>query len=103
MKWDFIVESGTELREAIRNDNFGETIRMIEKCCQEAKAKTKDEDLLYELDEFLELIEGEDILCDEEDCVTLEDFGFDKFEELVNERLHELYNLADGYRFFISL
>ena len=102
-KWIFTVKEGTNLRKEINNGHEGNILRSIKACYQEAIRKSNDDDMIDELEQALELIGDEDELADNEDYETLEDFGFDSFEELVDERLYELYNLADSWMFFIAL
>jgi len=106
-RWSLVLREGKNLREEIVNGASGNILRSIKICLDEIKEKFPN----YENNEYLwadvenldGLIEGEADLCDSDDCSVLDDWGVKDFEELVNCRLTELYNLADANNIFISL
>lgn len=118
-KWKYEIKNSTNLRKSIHGENYGDIIRELRKCYNEIindyykivkninnsrVSHLGDIEYLYsDACDQLDYIEGEDILCDDKDCESLEDFGFDSFEELVDERLEEFYNMCDSYDLFVAI
>ena len=105
MNWIYTIKAGAELRDKIGNSDVlkeqADIIVGIRKCCKEVMNRFKDdEDILFDFEELYELMDGEaEIILNGE----WEEIGFDNAEDLINERLRELYDICDDNAIFVGL
>lgn len=107
-KWIYkLGENGKALREAIENENSGDSIKLMRVCYEEIKNHFQGDDvfesLINEIDEELQISEGEDELCYNDDIDTVKDFGFNSFEDMADERLYTFWNILDAYKIWCDL
>ena len=91
-QWNFTIEGGTALREAIYNDDPRQTVECLHKCYQELYNKMLDEDKDYYQFYIEDAIESLNA-CDEE--------YYD--EDYINHYLQEFYYICDDVRAFVAL
>ena len=90
-KWNFTIENGTELREAIESDNIEQTVKCLYECYQELYNKMSNEDRDYYQFDIEDTME------------TLKLYDADLDEDNVNYYLQEFYNICDDVRAFVAL
>ena len=91
-KWIYTLESGSDLREAIENDDLEQTAKCILKCLRE---------LTHKLLEAGDPIKDFDIEA-LDDLVTEDIDSGDFDEDRLNEYLNDLYDICDNYRAWIG-
>lgn len=91
--WKYTIKSGSDLHEAINNDNLGQTVKCLLLCYQELLNQLDDFDTeAYEID----IQDSIGVLMAYELCP-------DDDEDFVNDLLEEFYDLCDDLRAFIEL
>jgi len=95
-KWNFTIENGTALREAIYNDSVKQTVRCLYNCFKELYDKMTDEDkdyYKYDIEDTMEILMlyRFDKDCDEDE------------KDNINYYLQEFYNICDDVRAFVAL
>ena len=101
-KWKMKLHEGIELRKLIENGEQVEVLKLLQKIVKKLMVcKEIDEYEREKSEEFSMLLEGDDelVVSNEEP----QDFGFNNWEELVNERLEEFYNLCNDNRIWICI
>ena len=110
-KWTYTCKSGKELRNLIdKSGDWEESVQILnqlQKCYQEILDNYcwRDD---YDKDSFqeaMDLINGDDkIITDWMNGTNdISEYGFDTYEDLVNERLEEFYNFCDEYRIWVEV
>ena len=92
--WKYTINFGTALREAIEDGNTEETVECLSKCYEELMSKlskTDKEDLKYEIEDTIDMLNSYEFSSDEED------------EENIDYYLAEFYDICDSVRAFVSL
>lgn len=91
-QWEFVINSGTALREAIYDGNTKQTVKCLLRCYKELYDKLSDEDkdyYQYDIEDTIEIL-------------TLYDERYDD-EDNINYYLEEFYDICDDVRAFIKL
>lgn len=81
-KWDYIIKSGKELREAIHNEDIEQTVKCLISCCEELLRKLN----LRDKDDF------------EEDINDIIDtlYDIDSYDiDTVDDCLRDFYDICD--------
>ena len=99
-RWKYTEKQGTELRRLIDENNHKETLKLIHTIAEKySKITFDEEEFCNGFGELAMLIEGEWEYTDKE----LFDYEWESWTDLVDARLHDLYNACDEYGVFLSL
>lgn len=94
VEWDYIINSGAALRQAIYDGSTEQTVKCLIKCYTELHNKLSKEDIEdyeYEIENAYEALKNYTVGIDEED------------EENINYYLEEFYDICDSVRAFVAL
>ena len=91
-KWLYTLDSGSDLREAIENDELEQTAQKLVACLKELNSKLSEEDEAWKGWDIEDLI----------DNITADiDYG-DIDEDDLNDYLDEFYDICDDVRAWIG-
>lgn len=91
-QWNFTINNGTALREAINNDDLKQTVNCLCKCFEELYNNMSDEDKEYyqfDIEDIMESLKLYDVESEDEDTI--------------NDYLQEFYDICDDVRAFVAL
>ena len=92
-KWIYTLNSGSDLREAIENDDLETTAQCLVSCAKELYNQLSEDDKTYRGDAVEDLI----------DCVTADiDYG-DVNEDELNDYLDDFYDICDDVRAWVGI
>lgn len=101
--WYAKVAGGKGITDAFKEKRYAECIilarSLIRTCILALQNSKASPDATKEFQELHDLMEGEDEIINRKEW---EEFGFECARDLVEARLDELYDIADGYRVWIS-
>ena len=90
-QWNFTIENGTALREAIESNDIEQAVKYLYKCYQELYNKMSNEDRNYYQFDIEDTME------------TLKLYDADLDEDNINYYLQEFYDICDDVRAFVAL
>ena len=101
-KWNFRLSEGLTIRQAINNNDNVMVITLLQKVTKKLSTDNRlEEDEQEEFRGLNELLEGEEQLVVSNEDVN--SFGWENWEEMINSRLAEFYDLCDRYRIWIEV
>lgn len=100
-KWESKI-NGTQLREEIKNGNSFEILKELTLQLKLKINRIKDEDEKYEFEDLYELVKS-DVEIGEEGLVNWLYEENWSMTELVDDRLHQFYDLCDKYNVWVAI
>lgn len=99
-KWEYKLNSGVTLRDAIDANSKEETLNALRKCYQEIHEKIPDDYDDDDLDDDIADIDNElDNLENYEDY----DMTLDDIEDNINGLLNKFYDYCDAFKIWVGL
>lgn len=82
---------------------MAQILEQVQVCCQEITRRMAGKDGSDDFEELHSLIEGEPQSCRNNDLALIREYGYDSFEELVDSRLSDFYDLCDSHRVWLGI